>query len=822
MNPRPASHRNRRLAATAALLVLAGAALVWWLGRPPVSTADVERLLERTAGAGRLHFTVQSLDTLHREGATTQVAVVAKASAIEPLYVKADTADFLARAFHANAAATLEARRLLAANAASPAPGVLPEGDAPADPYRATVLQVATPAGASFSFQGIIEAHRSEQATSLSLASGGMVGGGPQGEARTAFPGPVFVAGDPQDEGALRRQLSDLDAFCVRLARREQVLRSAKAADADERRRAFLAAVAPGRIFRGVATEGGLQQGTTLYLEIVGIGPESAVRALLRNEGGWLLARPFEGDWADGQDPEGPTLSLSSAPRDAVRGAGPFLEEAQAWSFVLHSDATPILTGETRRYHLRFEPLSPQQGAAAAELLGREYASAQAATRAGTVYLGTAAARGSTAVEPVLLHFGPSATGLDATLESTTQPCKRHLRGTVLTNARRSGGEPIVLETDQVDAAAEARATSVFGDPEGLDLRLGVQEGGLQGGGARFTYRLAPATAADLGRLEAARLERTARLLEVLRPGIAYDGVLREEQGFTSAVRLQVEAVDRGSGAVTARIASRGRWGVYRAFQGSIDPSGSLVILGARARSKSQPDDSFDVPFLKNADPATLHLALGAGVLTGRIEGDNAWTIEFQLGAFMAARTKAGAPVAPGDEGASYPPPPKEPGAYLLVAGAWSPLPRNQGKVVTETIKPDSNLHLTLNALDALNEGIGLITREKDKEKVSYFEFDGKDPRPSTGEPFLTILVVAADPKALPAVELVAEDVLKDGKRRVLIRGTSASPLHLGDVPLATYVRPFAPGCLLLTTTAALDPGTYVLGAETGYELHVE
>jgi hypothetical protein len=142
----------------------------------------------------------------------------------------------------------------------------------------------------------------------------------------------------------------------------------------------------------------------------------------------------------------------------------------------------------------------------------------------------------------------------------------------------------------------------------------------------RFAYQLSPAGEADLSRLAAARAERARRFRAVVRPGIAYDGTLHEDQGFISRARLEITKVDRATGAIAAIIRSVARPGVFRDFAGTSNPSGGSMALAAGSRGKFGSDGDFDVPFLAGPSASTLHLELTGGTLTGRIEGDPHWT----------------------------------------------------------------------------------------------------------------------------------------------------------------------------------------------------
>jgi hypothetical protein len=788
----------RIVAGLAVLGLLAGAVFYVWREQTPVPQADVEAFLDSTQGSGHLHFSVARIVTLQKGDNGAQVAVVATGRTLEPLFTTIGTSDYLARTFGAAEAAI------------------------PGNRYQATILEPNAPAGSTFEFQGIVDVHGRGSQRALTLVSGGFVGRGPQGEPRSAFQGPTYVAGDPQDDGRLRKLVADSEALAKQKTPASGPPPPAKLADAGSRRSAFLATLAPGRIFRGLATETGLEQGTTLYMEIVDVSRDGEVRALLRNDGGWELARSFLGTVGPPEGLEAAALTLVSHPNQAVRGGGPIIEDAQTWSLALRWNPVQGLSGESRHYDFQFQPISDREASEAKVSLAREYESAVGATGLGTLFIGSATARASGASELILLRFMTRegrGTTLGARIESTTQTWQRSLSGTIIANSKRSGGDPIRLEADASSAVQVAPPESVFGWRDNLQIRLGADPGSLLGEDEHFTYKLAVATDADLHRLEAERLERLAHLAAIFRPGIAFDGTYHEEQGFTTVARLEVESVDRKTGAVSAEIDSRGRLGVHREFKGNFDPSGSSLVLTATARGSFRADEDFDVPFLKAGVPATVRFSPAGNSLVGQIEGDPSWKIELPLGVFFSAPVEPAVANPELTEAPAYPPPPKEEGAYLLREGSWITLPKNQGHFVTETIKPDANLHLSLSVIDLLGQGIGLVSREKDKMKVIFFQFDGKDPRPVSRGVATTLLFVGSEPKGKPPIELARAEVQKDGSRRVLKAGGPADSLRLGETRVAAFVRQVAPGCFMLTTTSSLEPGPYAFNADTGYEL---
>ena len=820
------SPRKRWIVASVAALVVAlGAVLFWLHARSSIPADEVAAFLDATVGAGRVRFTVTAMEPVRQDGAGRQVAVTAKAWLVQPLYRKVDTSDYLQREFQVEPESAAEARALLLDKATARNTVLTGGRPLPADPFLVVVLEPTSPTDVSFDFQGILDAHRAGSAWGFSLASGGIRGGGPQGEPRSAFERPSYVAGDAGDAATVRSLVSDFRAFAARAAKVRHAAEIARTAAHDARRASFLARIAPGRVFSGRASEAGEQNGTPLYLEITGLTPDNRMTAVLRNEGGWHNARAFQGSWSSDEDFLSPALTLTSPAALAVRNAGPVLENTQNWTLELKMDPSGELTGQTRYFQYRFQPLLPIQVTELKARLEAEFERALAATQAGTVYQGSVSPGALAASEPVVLQVtGRLADGrsFEASLESTAHPWSRPLHGTIIDNARRSGGEPLRLRTSAREAVEDAPPASMLGDPEDLELSLGLSGGSLAGGDGRYTYQLAPAGNADLGRLEAARADRARLIREIVRPGMALDGTLREDQGFITHARLEVVGLDRASGAVTVTVRSLARPGVFRDFAGTCDPPSGLMALSAAARGRYGDDGSFDIPFLTSPAASSLHLELAGKSLAGRIEGDPHWALEFPAAAFLSAPTELDEPGSPPADGSVFPAFPKAAGAYLLGKAGWLPMPRNQGHVVAETITLKTEKKAPPTLLGAVNAGLDEALKSKDKAKVTYLEFDGKDVPPVSSGQSVVVLYVGPEPSGEPAVELAPTEVQSDGQRWLEITERQDKGIRFGERRMAAFVRRPAPGYILLTTTGTLAPGSYAFRADQGYELTQE
>lgn len=814
MQSSPASRSQRALIVSLVVATLVCAGIFAWRHQARAPGADeVTAFLNQTVGGDRVLFAVEKLEPLAKSETGWKMLVGAKARTIEPFYSKIDTAEYMARTLHLDPVTSGEARRLLAKPDSSAQPEFQGAAPFPADPYEAVLLRMTSPAGTVQAFNGVLDAHREGGAWKFVLISGGFEGGGAQGAPRSSFGKTSHVVGDAGDEAKLHALTADFEAFGGRVAGISRNLESARVA---ERRKAFLARIAPGRVFGGTALATASRHETPIYLEITGLPAENEVQAVLRNDNSWHIVRSFQGTWSADDKFGDPVLNLTSPASEAIRNAGPLVEATQAWRFALHMDAQGELTEQNRFFKYQLQPLAPEQVTAIQARLETEYEQAVAATKPGLLYLGTATSRTSGANETIFLRFSPRPQGsesVEATLESTTRPWKRPLHGAIMANARRSDGVPVRLQTGSKESVAEALTGSVLRDPGELNLRLGPEQGSLTGGDERFTYRLAVAAAADLQRLEASRLERARQLAAVVKNGIVYDGALREDQRYTFRARLEFTRVDRSAGIIAARVRSLNRLNVFREFLGAWDAMGDSIVLNATDVGEQDKNFGHNIPFFVTRENAILRLALTGNSLTGTIAGDPRWEIDFPADILLAAPTEA----------SGLPALPKNEGAYLLINGNWETLPANQGHVVTEPA-PDASEEeiaaLTMRALKGLGSEEESIpnSKRKVKEMVSYLEFAGKDLPPVARES-VVLLFVGRESTGEPAIELAPATVLKDGRRRIKIAGNSSAGIRFGDQRVAAYVRSVAPNAVLLTTTSATQPGNYIVNAGVGYEL---
>ncbi len=815
MHPSPAPRSPRTLIVSLVFVALICAGLfVWWRQSRAPGTEGVTAFLNQTVGGDRILFSIEKLEPLAHSDADWKMIVAAKARTIEPLYSQIDAASYMTKTLRLDPATLSEARRLLAKPDASIQPDFSGAAPFPADPYQAVLLQVTSPAGTALIFNGVLDAHRESGAWKFALVSSGFEGGGAQGAARFSFGKTSYAIGDGSDEPRLHALIADFEAFGGRVADLSRNLASARVA---ERRKAFLAQIPAGRVFGGTAVAAGTLRETPLYLEITGRPSDNEVQAVLRNDNSWHIVRVFQGTWSANDKFDDPVLNLTSLASEAIRNAGPLLEAAQVWRFALHVNARGELTEQNRFFKYQLQPLTPEQVATVQARVEADYERAVAATEPGVLYLGTATSRTSGAAETIFLRYGQRPAGnesIAATLESTTRGWKRPLRGAIMTNGRRADGAPIRLQANPKEAIGEAPTGSVLRDPGELNLRLALEQGSLVGGDERFTYRLALATAADLQRLEASRLERGHQLDGALKTGIVYNGALRDDRRYVLPARLELTRVDRAAGVITARIRPSNQSSVAREFVGAWDVLGDSIVLNLTDVGGQEKDSGSNRPAAATRENVTLRLARTGNSLTGTISGDPRWTVDFPVAILLSAPT----------ETSGLPALPKNDGAYLLSNDSWEMLPANNGHVVTEPVPDATEDEMAALTLQALREPGGgtdpvLNSKRKIKDMVSYFEFDGKNPAPVAQKPAVVLLFVGPESTNEPAIELAPAKTLENGKRRIKLPEIAPKTVRLGDQRVAAYVRPITPNAVLLTTTSDIPPGTYIVNAGAGFEL---
>lgn len=813
--------RRTLFAGSVILACVVAGILGWRQWRAPVQTEEVAAFLDTTVGAGNVRFTDVRIETVRRSEADRQLTVAATALTLVALYTKVDATDYLHGTLKLDPEATAEARRFMSDKDAAQKPEYLRLRPFPFDPYQAVVLRMTAQAGAPFAYRARVAAHRNGDTWTYTLVSGAYQGASPTGEERSIFGDSSFLEGNARDDAQLRAFAAELQAFAVREAETRRNLVAEHDVEVSVRRESFMARLAPGSVFRGVAQRSGEQQGTALYLEITSLPSANGATALMRNAGGWHYARAFRGTLSADDDFRNPTLFLISQPDQAIRNAGPLLENSQAWTLALRMDPKGSLSGANRLYQYRFDYVDPGQVPAMRTDLDAEFARAASIAAPGSLYRGTAVSKASGSSEPILLRFtGRSQDGesLQAEIESTSRTWKRPLLGSIIGNSRRSDGEPIRLRTGREEAVEEAPPESVLGARDDLEIRLGAEAGSPSGDDERFTYRFVAVADADLRKLDSNRAERAGRFIDVLRDGISYDGFIRDEQGYVTQARLEVDHIDRQKGAIAASIHSLVLLNVYQDFLGTWNPSDGSLALATTGRGQFDFSDSLAVPFLVAPVAYSLHLALVGNAITGGIKGDTRWAMEFPVDTFLSA-PREGTETGPPASGGAFPPFPRNHGAYLLSSGIWRPLPRNNGHMATETVHPMTDEEASGGALGVLSQGVRRMASKG--EKVSYLEFDGKDPRPQTGPAAVTLLFIGEDSTRTPQVELAPLDTLKDGRRRIEMVGGSRETARFGEQRCAAFVRRVGAGAVLLTSTAALAPGTYAFNADVGYELTI-
>lgn len=172
------------------------------------------------------------------------------------------------------------------------------------------------------------------------------------------------------------------------------------------------------------------------------------------------------------------------------------------------------------------------------------------------------------------------------------------------------------------------------------------------------------------------------------------------------------------------------------------------------------------------------------------------------------------------------------PGAYLLVRGTWSALPKNHGRLVQTRVQAAT---AKLVGAKLAEEAFAGVRTDDPPTPVADATFDGSEPVPRASADGLTLVFIGELPappadalarypslKAYPALELARLKTLPNGVRTAPLVLIAPGLIAIGPnrVP-ATIAQP-RPGVTLLRTTAWTGPGRYVLmcGSEV-YEVEL-
>ena len=807
-------------AAIAVVLAIGAVIFIQQRGHAP-SSGLIHETVEKLVRTAQVKVTsVTSTITPAAEAGHAMVAYQAKAEVMEPLYEAADTAAFLRDNLKLDPDAWQNTRRILSGKTAPRILELAGLKDLNTTLLQTTFLHETMARGAELSFSGSLRAVKGHEGWELESENLKRTSGELRGKPRSAFTGPTL----PVDDPAELKKLQALAAAQVDIPAKVEVGRQAFLEERKAEQQKIIAeyvdSIKPGTVFGGTAAIEG-NQPVKIFLEFTGVNPRSSqVTALLRNDGSWTDKRPLTGRFAFDADSETLTIALATRGDEAVADAGPLLADDKAWNFAFQLNGGK-LTVRDDRHDISLNRLSEAEVTAVRKDIESASAALFEATDAGKIYRGVIRNRNNPQTFDYVLRFNQQDRG-DGTVMVTLAPAgrdawQRNYTGTVIANRYHTGGLSLHLETQAGDAVKAADSASPAGLNHDSDMSLRLVSGHFQGEGADFSYDFAPLSADEVAKLQAAAAAQIKSLLTIVKQGTAYPGTATHEGDSTAEkIQLLFRRVDPQGDAVDAVIESPGHPGVSRDLHGSLDSFAKrLTLTSGRLRGSANSRAGLHFPLLSRSDGQLLALDITDSALSGELHGEGqGWKMNFPV---------AGATEVTGPSAADYP---TESGAYVWNAGAWQPLPRNEGKVSKSVFK----------AIGGFFNSLGKSSSAPaTAEKVADLIFSGHDPVPTVPGGDVRVVYVGTikgdrlekypQLEGYPDMEMAPTTRDSSGHRKVVL--TRIAP----DVPVGGFRERRVPANLErvsdtvieLSCTRQLAAGSYAISVnDDAFELNVE
>lgn len=466
--------------------------------------------------------------------------------------------------------------------------------------FGAIILRETSAGGQAFPLSGVATAQKVDGEWRFTLLQGTFTRAIPEGKPREEFGAATFVAGNADDDAALRAAIEKQNEIISRLVlARAEILAEAK--QAQEARLARLQElIAAGSFF--VSAAAAADKNASFSIEITQARSGSRqVSALIRNAGGWSDARPFSGTWKLDETSGVFSLNLVSRSNQAIADAGPLLSVGEAISLWLQLSEDGLLRGTGDHVDaLKLTRVSADQ--AKAQLAAR-WQTAMDATRADTLYLGTATTKSTGHEENVVLRFTrQSADGasLTASFEATAPgvSLRRPLRGAIIDNTFRAGDLPIRLQMPGSGRARSAPANTLFSHAVDTAPAFRVDGDKLIGEDEIFSYVFERTTAAAVAALkEQTAAPRSEATVEWPRSNGLYG---RNDDNTWAPLPRNGGSSSAGLGGLARGILNRGRETEQAplTFKGRTPPpvfeGGNLTLVfkgKLPARPKQAPED---------------------------------------------------------------------------------------------------------------------------------------------------------------------------------------------------------------------------------------
>lgn len=513
----------------------------------------------------------------------------------------------------------------------------------------------------------------------------------PEGRIRAAYPADALDAGDPSTAERLRQLVADTPAL---LARAEAAVAAAEQRQI-EQRAARLAVFAEGALFTGTATRLNDQSVHALAFQIVKRDESRRrIEVLLRNDGGWSIARRFTGEYQLPDKPGEPaTLQLTTGSGQALPGTGPFLEWNEGWTFTLRLEGG---AWETKAGNWAYKFTRATDAARESEIA--RWAEDETKLRAlfppgGCLVLENTIQSESFVEQLVLSVTKSDADGLpvDALLASKNGLWKRKVRLQLITHRHANEGRPLRFILNARDNVGKFDNLRILGINDDMNWRFSFDGEALTWAGfyaysRALTLRPVAKSTVDAWREEARQnAEAVTRLIT---PKAVFKGsTLSRDGSYSSRVTLAIRRVTPSGPLyeVTAVITSDEDPRIRRGLRGMLDPYGASLSFQATQEGTLQSGGRLQEWWFKSDGKWSFDFEVGPeGTLKGKAEQN--WTLDLSAtDTATTAHTPAGQ--MPADP-AQAPPLlidalPSRSGGYVNTGSGWQSLP-----VFTRSFRP--------------------------------------------------------------------------------------------------------------------------------------
>lgn len=678
------------------------------------------------------------------------------------------------------------------------------------------LLRKVASAGTQYRSTERIVSERSEGGTRFRVVDSGWTGAGgpPAGEARAAFREDALVVDRESDVGMLLALAEAHNAFEKAYARGVDLFRADMEKKRDSTIQKCLERIAPGSFYRAIVETRHGQ--STLHLEFVKPTAPATVAAIMRDAASWEETRIFSGSWKY-EDARGDvSLSLNSPREAAIANAGPFL--GGDWGGGIQLRITDrSLEGSSDQITYSFERRTEAQVAAdRSEALAVARSMAEMLTE-GSAFRGSMSARDGSESADVLFRITQTGNGtLKVTIENAASPeCFRSFSGSVITNAYRHQGWPLVLYSSPKDHGKAGPPHPWWTADSAVEAKWRLDGDKLIGNASSTTFNLSRLSASEIAALDSSRRAAQEAVFGRIQPSTTLTGLISlGRRGPGTKCMLKVRTLDREEQTVELTISSARDPRNTISYQGSVSWADGRIMLRRKSGSVNDGDSVF-----RRAMESLGNLVLQVteeGLATGTA-ADSHMSIEFPFAGVLES-------VATDFSGEERVRAPAQEGAFVLIDNQWHPLPQNNSRVVQP--KTDIVLGIAAGLLRTPEEAKAMQSRP---DEMGDVVFDGSDAVPVVTGPL--VICVRGKPKDFERPAKIPPDypILECAPLAVDATGARRAKIYRIVVGLAGFVLNRVEGDIeqlsedvyVFRSVGELPAGRYAVSAKVPVEVEV-